>query len=194
MSIVNILNKKHKVMNCVFEILYDLYGEPVWLKKPKEGQVPEKIIEQWITELGDYSETQLRQACYNLFKYKKVATFPKLAHVLAELCDQPKEISLPSTDKLGSRYMCIEQEFMQRDIQAKRCKYCFPIYKTAVERILNDLLKNAVGEGEYFSLEKTYQHDFPLLRGKKYRKSLELGLFDNFDEILEQVAKERFHG
>lgn len=78
-------------MNCVFEILYDLYGEPVWLNKPKDGQEPEKIIEQWIKELGDYSETQLKQACYNLFKYKKVATFPKLAHILAELSDQQKE-------------------------------------------------------------------------------------------------------
>lgn len=91
MSVVDMLNKKHKVMNCVFEILYDLYGEPVWLNKPKDGQEPEKIIEQWIKELGDYSETQLKQACYNLFKYKKVATFPKLAHILAELSDQQKE-------------------------------------------------------------------------------------------------------
>jgi len=194
MSIVDILNKKHKVMNCVFEILYDLYGEPVWLKKPKDGQVPEKIIEQWIAELGDYSETQLRQACYNLFKYKKVATFPKLAHVLAELCDQPKENLPSSTNKTGSRYMCIEQELMQQDIQTKRCKYFFPIYKEAVEYILNDLLKETIGKEEYFLLEKTYKHDFPLLRGKKYRKSLELGLFDNFDDILEQVAKERLHG
>ena len=54
MSVVDMLNKKHKVMNCVFEILYDLYGEPVWLNKPKDGQEPEKIIEQWIKELRDY--------------------------------------------------------------------------------------------------------------------------------------------
>lgn len=194
MSIVDTLNKKHKVMNCVFEILYDLYGEPVWLKKPKEGQVPEKILEQWITELGDYSETQLRQACYNLFKYKKVATFPKLAHVLAELCDQPKEGLPSSTDKYGSRYICIEQELMQRDIQAKRCKYFFPIYKEAVGRIMNDLLKKAIGQEEFALMEATYKNDGPLLRGKQYRKALELGLFDNFHEVLEQVAKERFHG
>ena len=61
MSVVDMLNKKHKVMNCVFEVLYDLYGEPNWLKKPKEGQEPEKIIEQWVKELGDYSEAQLKQ-------------------------------------------------------------------------------------------------------------------------------------
>lgn len=60
MSVVDMLNKKHKVMNCVFEILYDLYGEPVWLNKPKDGQEPEKIIEQWIKELGDYSEMPAR--------------------------------------------------------------------------------------------------------------------------------------
>lgn len=66
MSVMDYLSRKHKVMNCVFEILYDLYGEPSWLKKPKDGQDPEKIIEQWITELGGYGEVQLRQACYKL--------------------------------------------------------------------------------------------------------------------------------
>ena len=41
MSVMDYLNRKHKVMNCVFEILYDLYGEPTWLRKPKDGQEPE---------------------------------------------------------------------------------------------------------------------------------------------------------
>ena len=123
MSVVDMLNKKHKVMNCVFEILYDLYGEPVWLNKPKDGQEPEKIIEQWIKELGDYSETQLKQACYNLFKYKKVATFPKLAHILAELSDQDKEEIKSKTPETPKAFMCLEVELMKQDIKRNKCKY-----------------------------------------------------------------------
>lgn len=122
MSVVDMLNKKHKVMNCVFEILYDLYGEPVWLNKPKDGQEPEKIIEQWIKELGDYSETQLKQACYNLFKYKKVATFPKLAHILAELSDQDKEEIKSKTPETPKAFMCLEVELMKQDIKRNKCK------------------------------------------------------------------------
>ena len=166
MSVVDMLNKKHKVMNCVFEILYDLYGEPVWLNKPKDGQEPEKIIEQWIKELGDYSETQLKQACYNLFKYKKVATFPKLAHILAELSD----------------------------IRLNKCKYTLPIYRAAFYYTISDLLKIKIGEREYTELEYSYRNDGIQLRGIQYRKAVELGLFDNFDETLDKIAKERGHG
>lgn len=123
-------------MNCVFEILYDLYGEPVWLNKPKDGQEPEKIIEQWIKELGDYSETQLKQACYNLFKYKKVATFPKLAHILAELSDQQKECVQNKSSQTHFTGVCLEVEFMRRDIRLNKCKYTLPIYKAAFTTLL----------------------------------------------------------
>ena len=141
MSVVDMLNKKHKVMNCVFEVLYDLYGEPNWLKKPKEGQEPEKIIEQWVKELGDYSEAQLKQACFNLFKYKKVATFPKLAHILAELSDQDKEEIKSKTPETPKAFMCLEVELMRQDIKRNKCKYTLSTYKRAVDYIMTTLLK-----------------------------------------------------
>lgn len=194
MSVVDMLNKKHKVMNCVFEILYDLYGEPVWLNKPKDGQEPEKIIEQWIKELGDYSEIQLKQACYNLFKYKKVATFPKLAHILAELSDQQKETAPKQSSERCSSGMCLEVELMRRDIRLNKCKYTLPIYRAALYYTINDLLKIKIGEREYMELEYSYRNDGCKLRSVQYRKSVELGLFNDFDETLEKIAKERGHG
>ena len=194
MSVVDMLNKKHKVMNCVFEILYDLYGEPVWLNKPKDGQEPEKIIEQWIKELGDYSETQLKQACYNLFKYKKEATFPKLAHILAELSDQQKENAPKQPSEKRFSGICLEVEFMRRDIRLNKCKYTLPIYRAAFYYTISDLLKIKIGEREYTELEYSYRNDGIQLRGIQYRKAVELGLFDNFDETLDKIAKERGHG
>ncbi len=195
MSVMDYLNRKHKVMNCVFEILYDLYGEPTWLRKPKDGQEPEKIIEQWITELGSYSEVQLRQACYNLFKYKKVATFPKLAHLLAELSDQEKECEQAQKQDTGKyRYFCIEHELMQRDIENNCCVHIITDYKYAADYVLSVMLKDVMGIEEYKNLEAKYKNDWPLMQGKKYRKAMELGLFNNFDKILDKVAKERSHG
>ncbi|MBR3676147.1 MAG: hypothetical protein IKN71_03320 [Alphaproteobacteria bacterium] len=195
MSVMDYLNRKHKVMNCVFEILYDLYGEPTWLRKPKDGQEPEKIIEQWIAELSSYSEVQLRQACYNLFKYKKVATFPKLAHLLAELSDQEKECEQIQKQNNGTpHYFSIEQELMQRDIDNKCCIHIMPVYRDAAEYVLSKMLKDVMGAEEYANLEQKYKNDWPLMRGKKYRKAMELGLFNNFDKILDKISKERSHG
>lgn len=196
MSVMDYLSRKHKVMNCVFEILYDLYGEPSWLKKPKDGQDPEKIIEQWITELGGYGEVQLRQACYNLFKYKKVASFPKLAHILAELSDQQKESEQEQQKQSTGthHYFCIEQELMERDIENKCCHHILPDYRVAVDYILSVKLKDAIGIEEYKDLENTYKNDWPLMQGKKYRKAMELGLFNDLDKILDKVSKERSHG
>lgn len=194
MSVVDMLNKKHKVMNCVFEVLYDLYGEPNWLKKPKEGQEPEKIIEQWVKELGDYSEAQLKQACFNLFKYKKVATFPKLAHILAELSDQDKEEIKSKTPETPKAFMCLEVELMKQDIKRNKCKYTLSTYKRAVDYIMTTLLKETIGEREFLEMEYSYRNDGCKLRGMQYRKALELGLFDEFDNVLDKMAKESYHG
>ena len=196
MSVMDYLSRKHKVMNCVFEILYDLYGEPSWLKKPKDGQDPEKIIEQWITELGGYGEVQLRQACYNHFKYKKVASFPKLAHILAELSDQQKESEQEQQKQSAGthHYFCIEQELMKQDIENNCCHHILPDYRVAVDYILSVKLKDAIGIEEYKDLENTYKNDWPLMQGKKYRKAMELGLFNDLDKILDKVSKERSHG
>lgn len=194
MSVLDMLNKKHKVMNCVFEVLYDLYGEPNWLKKPKDGQEPEKIIEQWVKELGDYSEAQLKQACFNLFKYKKVATFPKLAHILAELSDQTKEESKSPTTEQPKAFMCLEVELMRQDIKLNKCKHTLGTYKRAVDYVMTTLLKETIGEREFLEMEYSYRNDGCKLRGLQYRKALEFGLFDEFDNVLDKMAKEGYHG
>ena len=83
---------------------------------------------------------------------------------------------------------------MRRDIRLNRCKYTLPIYKAALYYIINDLLKIAIGEREYTELEYSYRNDGCKLRSIQYRRAVELGLFDKFDDILEQIAKERGHG
>lgn len=83
---------------------------------------------------------------------------------------------------------------MRRDIRLNKCKYTLPIYKAAFYYTINDLLKITIGEREYMELEYSYRNDGCQLRSIQYRKAVELGLFDNFDETLEKMAKERGHG
>ena len=40
----------------------------------------------------------------------------------------------------------------------------------------------------------SYRNDGCKLRGMQYRKALEFGLFDEFDSVLDKVAKEGYHG
>ena len=83
---------------------------------------------------------------------------------------------------------------MRRDIRLNKCKYTLPIYRAALYYTINDLLKIKIGEREYMELEYSYRNDGCKLRSVQYRKSVGLGLFDNFDETLEKIAKERGHG
>lgn len=69
------------------DTLSELYGEPSWLKTPKQGQNLEKVFDEWDKALKKYSDTQVANACRSIYKYKKSATFPRLGHLLAELVD-----------------------------------------------------------------------------------------------------------
>lgn len=75
-----------------FEVLVDLYGMPNW---QKEGQSMDKIKGIWEEELSGYTDEQIKDACYRLFRYRKTMTFPTISQLMAMLYDeertQPKE-------------------------------------------------------------------------------------------------------
>lgn len=76
------------------DTLSELYGEPSWLKTPKQGQNLEKVFAEWDAELKKYSEEQIKVVCRKMYKYRRTATFPSLAHILAELVDvEPEAVS-----------------------------------------------------------------------------------------------------
>lgn len=58
-----------------------------------------------------------------------MATFPKLAHILAELSDQQKDCVQNKSSQTHFTGVCLEVEFMRRDIRLNKCKYTLPIYK-----------------------------------------------------------------
>jgi len=74
-----------------FNIFTDFYGEPKWMKDPKDGQNPETIIQQWSDELKGYTIDQIRQACAWITRKRRVMTFPTLDVLLCELSDKERD-------------------------------------------------------------------------------------------------------
>lgn len=79
-----------KQTQTAINIFTDIYGHPKWKVNEKDGQSCEKIIEVWDKELKDYTEEQVKNACYHIIKFRRTMTFPTLSHILAELCDEEK--------------------------------------------------------------------------------------------------------
>ena len=65
----------------------ELYGFPKW---EKDGQSIEEIKKIWEGELKDYSDEQIKIACYKLFRYRKTMTFPTISQLMAMLYDEEK--------------------------------------------------------------------------------------------------------
>lgn len=74
------------------QIFSDVYGYPNWEVKTKDGQNVQEIIKIWENELKEYTPEQVKQACYRVVKYRKSQTFPTISHLMAELCDQEKNV------------------------------------------------------------------------------------------------------
>lgn len=72
-----------------------------------------------------------------------------------------------------------ETYLMREDIKAGRCKHFYPDYVRGVQYVLNDKLKEVIGERVF----KTYTP------GMKYRAAVDYGLFADFDKVLEIVCK-----
>lgn len=181
MTVINFLNKKHKVSKNVIDVLVELYGQPMWLVNPKKGQDTEIILEKWANELGDYNENDLKTACYNLFRYYKCKTFPSLSHVVSVL--QGDKNIQDSTQKAKYKAISIEQELLERDCKLGRPFYTIIHYQKVVSYILNNLLPETVGVAQYRQLELSSE-DEAVVKGNKYRKAMDLGLFNYVDDLL----------
>lgn len=70
---------------------------------------------------------------------------------------------------------------MDQDVKNNRRKYFYPTYHAGVKYVLGTVLLNAIGEAEFRSL--TYR--------QRYRRAVDLGLFGNFEEILDYVNENK---
>ena len=110
------------------DTLSELYGKPSWLKTPKQGLNLEKVFAEWDAELKKYSEEQIKVVCRKMYKYRRTATFPSLAHILAELVDvapaNPPE--LPQTRERIGGYFTDFSDFRDECVRnGYKGKICF---------------------------------------------------------------------
>jgi hypothetical protein len=108
--------------------LSELYGDPQWLINPKSGQDIDSIFAEWDEALKDYSDDQIATACRMIFKYKRSSTFPRIAHILAELVDvapaNPPE--LPKTRERIGGYFTDFRDFLDDCVRnGYKGKICF---------------------------------------------------------------------
>lgn len=184
MTVVDFLNKRHKLTKYAIDVLTELYGQPAWLVNPKDGQNSDVILREWIEELGEYSATDLKRACFALYRYKKCSTFPSLSHLSSMLMDTEKELGKVSSAPVHQA-MCIESELFERDCKLGRAFYMISHYRRAVKHILDFMLPEAIGTQAYRELELC-STDEAVVRGRKYQRAMELGLFNELDQLLWQ--------
>ena len=155
------------------DTLSELYGKPSWLKTPKQGLNLEKVFAEWDAELKKYSEEQIKVVCRKMYKYRRTATFPSLAHILAELVDvapaNPPE--LPQTRERTGGYFTEYRDFKSDCVlNGYKGKICFtsdvddahrlvcdevdaefPADNRFDQRSTSDLVKIAVLNGVFWS-------------------------------------------
>lgn len=110
------------------DTLSELYGKPSWLKTPKQGLNLEKVFAEWDAELKKYSEEQIKVVCRKMYKYRRTATFPSLAHILAELVDvaPANAPELPQTRERIGGYFTEYRDFREDCVRnGYKGKICF---------------------------------------------------------------------
>lgn len=178
------MEKAQEIIKHIFE-LYD-NNEPtnedieIWCGKNYERYLA------WKEAFENYDTVDVLKAIDEYWRYSSNKTKPTVAKLLTMLnTNKAEKQSRSEVDK--GRYFSIEEELYHRDIEFKRNTNCFfPLYRRAVEYILERLLPSVIGMDEFKRLESD---DYALSRGRKYRLALENGLFDKFDDILQQVAR-----
>lgn len=184
-----------KIINVVIPTLSYFYGKPKWLTDPKEDQDPMEIMRNWATELGGYSEHQLKNACYRVHRFKKSQTFPEIPHVREQLTEEIPEDDDFLVDKNESEYcngFNIENWLMQQDggAEFKNLKFLLPDYCALVRFVCDERLPEKIGYSEW---EKLNHKERMGESGIKFKTAWENGLFTDREDILPLICQRR-HG
>lgn len=111
--------------------LSDLYGAPNW---KKEGQDINEIKRIWEAELNGYTENQINEACYKLFRSRKVMSFPTISHLMAMLYDEEKPTAKVEEHKHTGEARCPELDLYE--IVHPDCK--FGEFRFAFQNMVQD--------------------------------------------------------
>lgn len=178
------MEKAQEIIKHIFE-LYD-NDEPtnedieIWCGKNYERYLA------WQEAFEHYDTVDVLKAIDEYWRYTSNKTKPTVAKLLSML-NTNKADKHNKKESENVRYWCIERDLFQKDVKLGRNDNCFfPHYARAVNYILEKLLPSVVGMEEFKRLKSD---DCALERGRKYKLAMENGLFNKFDDILQQVAR-----
>jgi hypothetical protein len=177
------MEKAQEIIKHIFELYLD--DEPtdddvlVWCEKNMER------YRAYEDAFKDYDTVDVLKAIDEYWRYTSNKTKPTVAKLLTMLNTNKAEKK--QNIEVGVKYFCIERDIFKKDIELGRNTNCFyPHYVRAVDYILDKLLPATIGMQEFLRIK---DEDLSIERGKKYKLALENGLFNKFDEILQQVAR-----
>lgn len=130
-------------------------------------------VEIWEEMLNQHTPESMHKALKAYRQSERGNYIPTPAH-FKEYLTLFKPIEKPEEDGLPDRPAAY---LMDQDIASNRRKYFFHTYNAGVNYVLNKVLLDTIGEAEFCALN--YR--------QRYRRAVDLGLFGNFEEILDYV-------
>lgn len=178
----------------ILKHIFDLYSD--------NEQSEEDIINWCEKNVERYNAYQLAFESYdildvfraidNYWRYTSNKTKPTVAKLLAMLSTEKEVKKERRCESTGGKYFNIENQYMQRDkALGINQEYFLADYRRAVNYILNDLLREKIGNFEYSKLSKDDKVDE---LSEKYALAMRNGLFNEFDDVLKMLNPKDFNG
>lgn len=150
----------------------------------------EKLLDkepEWEDAFKDYELDDVLGAINSYWRYKTDKVRPSVKQILAFL-ETEKEVKKIPNKAENTEVKCynIETMYFNRDRELGILKYNMNIYKRAVDRIMKDMMGEWCRENKF----KFDDKDDAVAYHKKFQKATELGYFNEFDAILENIAQE----
>lgn len=162
----------------ILKHLFDLYNDTEWSEKDILNWC-KKNTERYNAWEKAFKHIELETVLYAIdsyWRYKSNKTQPTIAKLLAMIAvSESHKAKQPKT----VRYYNPANEFMTRDIELGRCKHLISDYQRAVEYIISDMLCREMPASEWAKLDYS----------AKVMQAQEKGLFNEFDDVLEELCK-----
>lgn len=142
---------------------------------PTFAKPSELDVEIWAELLEPFSEEEIRKGIKNYRQSEDTGFAPSPAHFKKYLVKE--SLATTKREDIDALPLSPETYLMEVDRKAGRCKYYFRVYSKAVDYVLEEKVKEVVPPEKF----KKYS------RGMKYRQAVELGLFADFEEILDYI-------
>lgn len=150
----------------------------------------EKLLDKeadWDKAFEEYEVDDVLKAVDNFWRYKSDKNRPSVAQILSFLNTEKEVKKIPHKEEsVEGKYYNIETMYFNRDRELGKLKYNINAYKRAVDRIMKDMMDEWCRENSF----KFDDKDPAVAYHRKFQKATELGYFNEFDAILENIAQE----